>query len=904
MLNIIFVAIEEPHKFLPLKFKKNFLERHFVALVLLSMFLFSASCYSNSDFDEIFYKHSAVMLMIEPNTGIIIEANMAAQKFYGFDKSTLKTLSIQDINLLSKEQVALERSKAKLEKRNHFIFRHKAAAGEVKTVAVYSIPIIYQDKSVLFSIIQDITAEREFQESLWHYQSNLEALVDKQVNELDESKKQRIELLLVGILFLAVLVIILIVLLKRKNIAEEHRIVLSQIVEQSPVSIETTDTEGIITYVNRRLIERTGFNISDVVGKKASVLKSGIHSADLYADLWATISEGKHWVGELCNKGKNGETFWERANIYPLKNMKNEISSYVAMKEDITQLKEDEKQLRLASTVFQTATEAVMVLDAKKLIVAVNQAFTLITGYEENEVIGKSPTLLSSGHHPNNFYEKMNQELIATGNWQGEICNRRKSGEVYYEWLSITVIRDKLDQLESYVSIFSDITKRKKAEDKIYHQANYDSLTGLANRDLFIDRFEQSLALAKRDRTMLAILFIDLDGFKNINDTFGHSKGDMLLKNTAERLQSAVRTTDTVARLSGDEFAIMLCNDNDVYSNEKVAVKVLKKLAMPFQLAEKEAHVTASIGIAIFPDDGQSSDTLLAKADSAMYMAKEKGKNNVQFFTKEMDTKAQLRRSLEVDLRKAIINNELIVHYQPIHDLKTKKVVAAEALVRWQHPTQGLIPPLEFIPLAEDMGFIVNIGDWVLMEACKQAKIWQNKFECAPKVSINVSSIQLHCQDFVDKLKQVLVQTQLPPELLTLEITESFLIEKGTHTLEKLKNIRGLGIDLSIDDFGTGYSSLSYLKRFPINILKIDRSFIKDISTNSEDEALTYAILLIAESLGLKVVAEGVENSAQCELLSKHSCQFVQGYLFSKPLESKEFIDYLLKNKYMNKGMF
>ena len=355
----------------------------------------------------------------------------------------------------------------------------------MKTVAVYSIPIVFQEKNVLFSIIQDITAEREFQESLWHYQSNLEALVDKQVNELDESKKQRIQLLLIGILFLAVSVVVLIILLKRKKIAEEHRIVLSQIVEQSPVSIETTDINGVITYVNQRLIDRTGFDISDVVGKKASVLKSGFHDVDLYNDLWATISTGNHWVGELCNKGKNGETFWERANIYPLKNINNEISSYVAIKEDITQLKEDEKQLRLASTVFQTATEAVMVVDAKKNIVAVNQAFTLITGYEEDEVIGKSPTLLSSGHQFIDFYKKMTSELLSTGTWQGEICNRRKNGEVYYEWLSITVIRDKLGQLESYVSIFSDITKRKKAEDKIYHQANYDSLTGLANRNRY-----------------------------------------------------------------------------------------------------------------------------------------------------------------------------------------------------------------------------------------------------------------------------------------------------------------------------------------------------------------------------------------------------------------------------------
>jgi len=415
----------------------------------------------------------------------------------------------------------------------------------------------------------------------------------------------------------------------------------------------------------------------------------------------------------------------------------------------------------------------------------------------------------------------------------------------------------------------------------------------LANRNLFIDRFEQSLAVAKRENKSVALLFIDLDGFKNVNDTFGHSKGDLLLKSAAQRIENAVRTSDSVARLSGDEFAIMLCGDNDVYSNEKVATKVLTELAAPFQLEEAEAHVTASIGIAIFPDDGHMSEDLLAKADSAMYKAKEKGKNNVQFFTKEMDIKAQQRRSLEVELRKSIKNNELILHYQPIHELETGKVESAEALVRWLHPQRGLISPVEFIPLAEDIGFIVDIGDWVLAQACKQGRIWQNELKFAPKISVNISSVQLHRPDFISKLKGVLTQSKFPPESLTLEMTESLLIEEDVYTFDKLQAIRNLGMDLSIDDFGTGYSSLSYLKRFPINILKIDRAFIKDITTNHEDEALTCAIISIAASLNLKVVAEGVEEKAQCDMLAKHNCQFVQGYFFSKPITGEAFTAYI-----------
>jgi diguanylate cyclase (GGDEF)-like protein/PAS domain S-box-containing protein len=864
-----------------------------IRFILIPFLFFSSVSYANSNFTEVFSKHSAVMLLIEPSTGKIVKANTAAHQFYGLSVGKLESLSIQDINLLNEEQVASEIALAKSENRKHFIFRHKVSNGEVKTVAVYAVPIVVDNKKLLFSIIQDITAEREFKRELWHYQSNLELMVEQQVNQLDESKKQRIKILVLGVLFLTFLVIYLVYLLKRNKLAEEQTAELSQIVEQSPVSIETIDTNGIITYVNQCFIEGSGYKSSELVGKKPSILKSGYHNIALYDNLWATITAGKHWTGEFFNQRRNGETFWERANIYPLKNTKNEICSYVAIKEDITQLKEDEKKLRLASTVFKTATEAVMVTDANNIIIAVNQAFTVITGYQESDAIGKGPELLSSGHHDADFYKVMKDELSISGKWQGEICNRRKNGEVYYEWLSITALKNEAGELESYVSLFSDITKRKKAEDKIYHQANYDSLTGLANRNLFIDRFEQSIAVAKRENKSVALLFIDLDGFKHVNDNFGHSKGDQLLKFAAKRIESAVRASDSVARLSGDEFAIMLCGDNNVYINEKVAAKVLIELATPFQLEEKEAHVTASIGIAIFPDDGHLSEDLLVKADSAMYKAKEQGKNNVQFFTKEMDNKARQRRSLEVELRKSIKNNELVLHYQPIHELETGKVVSAEALIRWVHPQRGLISPIEFIPLAEDIGFIVEIGDWVLEQACKQLMIWKNQLKFTPKVSVNISSAQLHRPDFMDKLIGVLAKSKIPPALLTLEITESLLIEEDVHTLDKLQTIRNLGIDLSIDDFGTGYSSLSYLKRFPINILKIDRAFIKDITTNREDEALTCAILSIAESLSLKVVAEGVEEKAQCDMLAKHNCQFVQGYFFSKPISSEAFEAYI-----------
>ncbi|WP_284301455.1 EAL domain-containing protein [Thalassotalea loyana] len=864
----------------------------FSAFIIFILALTTPSLFAQS-LQNVFHTHNAVMLIIDADSGEIIDANSAAEQFYGRTLKSLKTMQIQDINLLSEEQVAVERELAQTENRSYFIFRHKVADDKVKTVAVYARPITYQGKNALFSIIQDIDKEREFKEALWHYKSNLEHLVDSQVSEIEKAKKQQVQLLWIGLIVLLVMVIVLYYLLCRKKAAEEKQLLLEQIVEQSPIPIQTTNEEGKITYVNKKFASVTGYSAKYLIGKSPSLLKSGKHNVTLYDELWETISKGEHWVGEFFNRKKSGENFWERANIYPLMNKKNKISSYVAIKEDITQAKENEKTLRLASAVFETAAEAVMVTDADNKIIAINHAFTQITGYSEEEVIGQDPAILSSGHHEVDFYRQMKNELLITGQWQGEICNRKKNGEVFYEWLSIKTLRDDTGKLESYVSIFSDITKRKQAEDKIYLQAHYDSLTGLANRNLFIDRLQQHLSRAKRDNTPTVLLFIDLDGFKGVNDTFGHSIGDELLKLSAKRIKSSLRDSDTVCRLSGDEFAAVVVGDNDVFSVEKIASKILAELAKPFIIDNNEAYVTASIGISMAPEDGENTETLLSKADNAMYKAKRTGKNNIQFYTKDMDEKAQKRRMLEIELRKAILQNEFTLFFQPIHDITSNRVSSAEALIRWEHPDRGIISPGDFIPVAENIGVITEIGDWVLQEACAKAKQWLTLYKNPPKVSVNISSSQLHRQDFLSKLKLVLDRTELPPEYLVLEMTESLLIEEDKFVLTQLKEIREMGIELSIDDFGTGYSSLSYLKRFPVSILKIDRAFIKDILVNPEDEALACAILSIAKSLKLKVVAEGVEKQAQKELLSRHGCNHIQGYYLSPPISYRSFVDYM-----------
>jgi len=455
------------------------------------------------------------------------------------------------------------------------------------------------------------------------------------------------------------------------------------------------------------------------------------------------------------------------------------------------------------------------------------------------------------------------------------------------------VIKDGFGNIEGYVGLFSDITKRKQNESLIHHQANFDALTGLPNRNLFQDRLTHAIDLAEKNNKYAALLFIDIDRFKYVNDTLGHSLGDQLLQDIANRLTHNLQKPSTIARFGGDEFIVILPDESNLHHVESAVHKILKDLEQPYSLNGNPVFASASIGVAVYPVDGKDSETLLRKADNAMYKAKDKGRNNFQFFTVEMDNEAQQRQELEHDLRQAIEKKHLSLVYQPIIDPVTGAMVNAEALIRWQHPEKGLISPRQFIPLAEEVGLILPIGEWVLREACSEAMRWNDVSGNPPGVSINLSSIQFQFQkqDIPGLVKTILAETQLPAEQLTLEITESLLVDDDT--LKQLQEIRDLGIGLSIDDFGTGYSSLSYLKKFPVSTLKIDRSFIMGLPDNSEDEALVSAILVMANSLNLTVVAEGVETQDQVDLLKSKGCQFVQGYYFSKPLFKDDFATYL-----------
>ena len=547
------------------------------------------------------------------------------------------------------------------------------------------------------------------------------------------------------------------------------------------------------------------------------------------------------------------------------------------------------KRLDLFSQVFENSGEAIVITDAERNIVAVNHAFTLMTGYDPAEVLWKNPKLLSSGRQTPEFYQNMWKSINETGQWQGEIWNRRKNGEIYPEWLSIGTVKDDQGKVVNYISIFNDITQRKESEQHIQFLAHYDSLTKLPNRALFGDRLMQALAAAKRSDEKVALLFLDLDRFKSINDSLGHLSGDQLLQSVAARLKSCVREVDTVCRQGGDEFMVLLPGIERAEDAAHVAMKIVTSMSEAHFVEDSNLIVTFSIGISIYPDDAGDSQAMIKNADAAMYHAKEKGRNNFQFFTPDMNAEASERLVLESDLRRAVQQGEFVLHYQPQTDNRSGKVVGIEALIRWMHPDRGMISPAKFIPIAEDCGLINAIGEWVLRTACIQNKKWQDEGVLKVPMAVNISALQFHQKDFRDTIAHALRDSGLEPGYLELELTESITVKDVETTVRLLNELKLMGVLISIDDFGTGYSSLSYLKRFPIDKLKIDQSFVRDITTDADDAAIVQTIISMGHGLRLKVIAEGVETAEQILFLKERQCDEIQGYYFSKPLPAEEF---------------
>ncbi|MFA7241374.1 MAG: EAL domain-containing protein [Sulfuricellaceae bacterium] len=584
---------------------------------------------------------------------------------------------------------------------------------------------------------------------------------------------------------------------------------------------------------------------------------------------------------------------WRENFVYKLPS-----DEVVAIYDDVTEHKQAEEQLRLAAKVFESSAEGIIITDADNRILSVNQAFSEITGYGRLEILGQDPSLLKSGRHGADFYRDMWASLAQTGHWQGEIWNKRKNGEIYPEWIAIGSVKDEQGKTTHYIAIFSDITHRKASEARINQLANYDALTGLPNRVLLQDRVTQTLAASKHQGSKVALLMIDLDRFKNINESLNHAFGDQLLQLVAQRLENCARGLDTVARSGGDEFAILMPEIRHVGEVTALANTVLSALSQPFQLEDHEINITSSIGISVFPGDGDNIQLLLKNADVAMYRAKELGRNTFQFYKQDMNARAFETLALENSLRHALKRQEFRLHYQPQIDINSGAIIGMEALIRLQHPELGMVPPGNFIPLAEETGLIVPIGEWVLREACFQAKDWHDSGFDHLRVAVNLSARQFRQKGLLfDAVASALADSGLNPDLLELELTESILMQDSEETLAFLHQIKQMGVQLSIDDFGTGFSSLSYLKRFDLDKLKIDYSFVRDIETDPNDLAIARAVIALGHSFNLKVIAEGVETAAQLALLRENGCDEIQGYYFSRPLPPDDFLRLLQERR-------
>ena len=560
---------------------------------------------------------------------------------------------------------------------------------------------------------------------------------------------------------------------------------------------------------------------------------------------------------------------------------------------DITERKRAEDALRVAAATFETH-EAILITDANANIIRVNRAFTEITGYLPEEVLGKNPSILSSGRQDKAFYAAMWQQLLNSGTWTGEIWDRRKSGQIYPKWLTITAIRGEQGPTTGYVAIFSDITARKQAEEEIRNLAFYDALTKLPNRRLLLDRFHLALSVSARSRNYGAVLFLDMDKFKTLNDTMGHDYGDLMLIEVARRIQPCVREVDTVARLGGDEFVVLIeevgMNAEEVSQKvAPIAEKIRAALALPYLLREHEYHSSPSIGVCLYYGNKEPVEVLLKRADLAMYQAKDAGRNAVRFFDPAMQHAVETHAALEADLRRALPNRELQLYYQIQVD-NEHRPLGAEALARWKHPLRGMVSPVQFIPVAEESSLILDIGNWVLDTACRQLALWGKREETRGlELAVNVSAQQFRRHDFVETIAAAIRAHEVNPASLKLELTESVVLSDGADVVAKMHALKVLGVKLSLDDFGTGYSSLSYLKQLPLDQIKIDQSFVRDIATDPNDAIMVRTIIDLAQNFRLNVIAEGVETASQLGFLKQNGCMAYQGYLFGKPVAIEEF---------------
>lgn len=672
---------------------------------------------------------------------------------------------------------------------------------------------------------------------------------------------------------------------------------LSALIQASPHPIVAFDVKGTVDLWNRAAESLFGWRADEVIGGPYPAVPP--EKRDEHMEMRNKVLEGYSYANkEVERLRKDNTRIPVSVSAAPVYDAGGGITGVMSVIVDIMEQRKAEEALRLMNRAMESSSNGVIItqpISGKLVITYVNQGFERITGYSRAEAMGRNPSFLLHSGASDEERKRLRETIIAEEGGTFILCNYRKDGKMFWNELSVAPVLDDSGRATHYVGIMNDISDRKKAEEQLLYVANHDALTGLPNRNLLQDRLSQALAYEEYRRAPICVMFLDLDNFKLVNDTWGHSMGDRLLVAVAERLQNIIRGGDTVARLGGDEFVIILPLVREVKDVVIVAQKIVSVFARPFVVEDKEFHITASIGITLFPSDGDTMDILLRNADAAMYDAKGNGKNTYKFYSPDMNKRIFERLELEGKLHHALKKNELVLYYQPRVDNQTGRVWSAEALVRWNHPEIGMIAPGRFIPLAEETGLIMPIGEWVLREACRQNKEWQQAGLRALRVAVNLSARQFRQQDLVKTVCDILLEADLDPRWLELEITESCIMDDVEYAVRTLTELKEMGIHLSLDDFGTGYSSLNHLKKFPLDCLKVDQSFIRDVLTDANDAAIVTAIIRMAEALNLDVIAEGVETAGQLAFLAAQGCREIQGYYFSRPLPSEAFMEFVVK---------
>lgn len=900
---------------------------------------------SELKFRQMFENNRAVKLLIDPEHGSIVDANMAACDYYGYTRDELRAMRIWDINVRGAEYVKNEMVRAAQQEKTYFQFRHMRASGEIRDVEVHSGPIDVGGRRLLYSIVHDVTERKRAEEALQQseekyrvifdyapvgiYQSardgrfvtanatlarmlgydSVEELLTRNLDrDVYADAAQREDLIRrfeeyghadhVELQWKRKNGSVIWVQINAHGIRSPHGslffegfvydVTERKLAEQSVaaanaqrkavldaatrVSIIATDPRGMITVFNSGAERMLGYTAAELIGHRSL---GELH--DGHADIAAV---GEH---EWRYVAKSGDRVDVAVSVTALRSDDGALTGFLHIATDIT-------ALRRQSAAITASMDGIGILDERLEFTYANDSLAKLFGYSEPEaVVGRSLCDLYEPHEQVRFITHVVPIVHQRGRWRGEATGLRRDGVNFPQEISLTAIGG----AGGMVCVVRDITERTYAEEQIKHLAYHDALTNLPNRLLFKDRLTVALSHAQRDGSRLAVLFLDLDRFKVINDSLGHNIGDQLLQAVAARVQACVRESDTVARLGGDEFTVLLPRLHRSDDAAPIAEKIIEAVRYPFHIEGREFFITTSIGISLFPEDGTDAETLIKNADTAMYQAKEHGRDNSQLFNALVNAKALQRIALEHGLRKALTNSELAIHYQPIFDLRTNRITGMEALLRWNHPQMGPIPPATFIPVAEATGGMGAIGTWALTQACRQAKTWHDAGHRTLSLAVNLSVTQLQQADLVDRVRGILDETGLPPRLLELEITESSAMLSPDTSIRTLYELKKLGLRISLDDFGTGHSSLSYLKRFPIDTLKIDQSFVRDITTDPDTAAIVTAIIAMAHSLRLKVIAEGVEFTEQANFLRRHGCDQLQGFLITPPVPPDEFLAYV-----------